>query len=469
MISKNFFNIRNKEFSLIQKAKHPIKIILSDKNSFEKLKSSMAKNILNWVNFNSYESLVGSILCLPDNNFKIKNIYAGIGKKFSLWDIACIIKKLPFGEYEIECNENNLKKYAIAWSLESYKFNYFSNKIYNKKNKKNLILTSKVSNAITPVVDGCYLARDLINLPPNILNPNKLEEIIVSLAKQHKAKLSIIKHKNLIRNYPLVHFVGRASECEPRVLDLKWGDNEKLPLITLIGKGVTFDSGGLDLKPPKGMELMKKDMGGAAVAIGLGHAIMSSNLNINLRIILPIVENAVSDKSMRPSDIIKSAAGINVEIGNTDAEGRLILADSLYHATVSNKSNLIIDFATLTGAARIALGTELPAIFSNNNSISKKITQIGKNEEDPLWELPLHEHYNSYLDLENGQLSNIGSTAYGGAITAALFLSRFIQNKTNWVHIDLMGWNLISKPGRPKGGEAMTLRTIYEFLSKEYS
>ena len=214
---------------------------------------------------------------------------------------------------------------------------------------------------------------------------------------------------------------------------------------------------------------MKKDMGGAAVAIGLGHAIMSSNLNINLRIILPIVENAVSDKSMRPSDIIKSAAGINVEIGNTDAEGRLILADSLYHATVSNKSNLIIDFATLTGAARIALGTELPAIFSNNNSISKKITEIGENEEDPLWELPLHEHYNSYLDLENGQLSNIGSTAYGGAITAALFLSRFIQNKTNWVHIDLMGWNLISKPGRPKGGEAMTLRTIYEFLSKEYS
>ncbi len=468
MINANFFKNRNKEFGLTKEVKNPIKIILTEKNSFSKVKSSMNKSILNWISFNSFFPSIGSVLCVPDKNFKIKNIYAGIGKKFSLWDISRIIKKLPFGNFVIEGNENNIKKYAIAWSLESYEFNYFSNKKVNKS-KKNLILTNKVLNATTPILDGCYLARDLINLPPNILNPNTLEEIIVSLAKEHNAKLSIIKSKNLIKQYPLVHFVGRSSENEPRVLDLKWGDSDKLPLITLIGKGVTFDSGGLDLKSPQGMELMKKDMGGAAVAIGLGHAIMSSNFNINLRIILPIVENAVSDKSMRPSDIIKSASGINVEIGNTDAEGRLILADSLYHATNSKKSNLIIDFATLTGAARIALGTELPAIFSNNKSISKKIIEIGKNEEDPLWELPLYEQYDSYLDLENGQLSNIGSSSYGGAITAALFLSRFVQNKNNWVHIDLMGWNLISKPGRPKGGEAMTLRSIYEFILKEYS
>ena len=468
MFRKDYFKNRNKNFGLIDKVIDPIKIVLTEKISFNKNKNTLTKKTLNWINSNTYIPSVGSILCIPDDNFKIKNIFAGVSEKFSLWDISKIFKKLPFGNYKIENNKIHLKKYAIAWSLENYKFEYYSHNSKKVENKKNLILNETIFKEIMPVVDGCYLARDLINLPANFLNPEKLEQIVRSLAIKHNAKLSVYKNKELIKKYPLVHFVGRASEIPPRLLDLKWGKNNKSPNVVLIGKGVTVDSGGLDLKTPKGMELMNKDMGGDAIAIGLGHAIMMAKLNINLRILLPIVENSVSEKSMRPSDIIKSASGINIEIGNTDAEGRLILADSLYHASISNKTDLIIDLSTLTGAARIALGTELPAIFSNNKSISKKIIDIGTDLEDPLWELPLHEPYNSFLDINNGLISNIGSSSFGGAITAALFLSRFIQNNKNWIHIDLMGWNLNSKPGRPKGGEAMTLRTLFEFLSREY-
>ncbi|NER82067.1 MAG: leucyl aminopeptidase family protein, partial [Leptolyngbya sp. SIO1D8] len=280
--------------------------------------------------------------------------------------------------------------------------------------------------------------------------------------------LSVIKGEALeTQNYPMVYAVGKASESAPRLIDLRWGKVDA-PKVTLVGKGVCFDSGGLDLKPAKGMLMMKKDMGGAAHVLGIANLIMKLNLPVCLRVLVPAVENSVAGNAMRPLDVLSSRKGITVEVGNTDAEGRLVLADALWEACSENPQ-LLVNFATLTGAARIALGTELPAFFCNQPEMIEALEAAMESAQDPLWNLPLHPPYRDLLNSKIADLSNISSGSYGGAITAALFLQEFVKPGVPWIHIDVMAWNLRTLPGRPEGGEAMGMRAIFELIRQKFT
>ncbi len=392
---------------------------------------------------------------------------------------AKLSEKLPKKKWALECldelNNQETYNFILGWGLSFYKFNIKPNNKRSNinqtlciKNIKDLIKENEFQKCCAEL-KGIFLARDLINLPPNILTPYNYEKIVKNCFKDFSTKIDTYKDKKLEKNFPLINFVGRSSENKPLLLDIKWSKSKKniFPNITLIGKGVTFDSGGLDVKPSSGMMLMKKDMGGSAVVLGIAYALISMNCPVNLRVILPMAENSISDKSMRPLDVIYARNNTPVEIGNTDAEGRLLLADALTFSQENNvKSDFVIDFATLTGAARVALGTELPALFTNDNDLGERIIDEGKEQIDPMWELPLFSPYERYLENKYDALSSTGSAGTGGAITAALFLKKFINTDTKWAHVDLMAWNTSGRPGFPVGGEAMGLRNIVNMIIK---
>ena len=297
--------------------------------------------------------------------------------------------------------------------------------------------------------------------------PEQLATATQALGQAFGASVDqLIGDELLAQNYPLIHAVGRASAHPPRLLDLRWGDPGH-PKITLIGKGVCFDSGGLDLKPSSAMRLMKKDMGGAATALGLARLIMSSGLPVRLRVLVAAVENAVAGNAFRPGDVLRSRRGLTVEIHNTDAEGRLVLCDALAEAS-DERPELMIDFATLTGAARVALGTDMPALFCNDDELANGLLTAAAQEQDPFWRLPLHRPYRDMLDSKIADLANASESSYAGAITAALFLQEFVPTDLPWVHFDLMAWNLKTQPGRPEGGEAMGLRALFAWLEQRY-
>jgi leucyl aminopeptidase len=319
---------------------------------------------------------------------------------------------------------------------------------------------------LSRIVEGVTLCRDLTNTPSNDMGPSELEAASRMLAKQHGAKAQVMSGEALARNFPLVHAVGAGSERTPRLIDINWGRPGD-PKITLVGKGVCFDTGGLDIKPDTGMLNMKKDMGGAATALALAHMIMARGLNVRLRIIIPAVENAISGTSFRPRDVYISRKGISVEIGNTDAEGRLILADALALAD-EDKPALIADFATLTGAARVALGPEVAPFFTNDDALADEIFRAGAAENDPLWRMPLWQPYETMLDSKVADLNNVAAGGHGGAITAALFLRRFVATKS-WVHLDIFAWTPTGKPGRPEGAECQAARALYSLLCTRYS
>ena len=392
---------------------------------------------------------------------------------------AKLSEKLPKKKWALECldelNNQETYNFILGWGLSFYKFNIKPNNKRSNinqtlciKNIKDLIKENEFQKCCAEL-KGIFLARDLINLPPNILTPYNYEKIVKNCFKDFSSKIDTYKDKKLEKNFPLINFVGRSSENKPLLLDIKWSKSKKniFPNITLIGKGVTFDSGGLDVKPSSGMMLMKKDMGGSAVVLGIAYALISMNCPVNLRVILPMAENSISEKSMRPLDVIYARNNTPVEIGNTDAEGRLLLADALTFSQENNvKSDFVIDFATLTGAARVALGTELPALFTNDNDLGERIIDEGKEQIDPMWELPLFSPYERYLENKYDALSSTGSAGTGGAITAALFLKKFINTDTKWAHVDLMAWNTSGRPGFPVGGEAMGLRNIVNMIIK---
>jgi len=392
---------------------------------------------------------------------------------------AKLSEKLPKKKWALECldelNNQETYNFILGWGLSFYKFNIKPNNKRSNinqtlciKNIKDLIKENEFQKCCAEL-KGIFLARDLINLPPNILTPYNYEKIVKNCFKDFSTKIDTYKDKKLEKNFPLINFVGRSSENKPLLLDIKWSKSKKniFPNITLIGKGVTFDSGGLDVKPSSGMMLMKKDMGGSAVVLGIAYALISMNCPVNLRVIIPMAENSISDKSMRPLDVIYARNNTPVEIGNTDAEGRLLLADALTFSQENNvKSDFVIDFATLTGAARVALGTELPALFTNDNDLGERIIDEGKEQIDPMWELPLFSPYERYLENKYDALSSTGSAGTGGAITAALFLKKFIDTDTKWAHVDLMAWNTSGRPGFPVGGEAMGLRNIVNMIIK---
>jgi leucyl aminopeptidase len=321
---------------------------------------------------------------------------------------------------------------------------------------------------VTTTTAATHLVRDLVTIPAGDMGPEQLEIAAQALCDRHSANLSVTVGDDLLsQNYPLIHAVGRAYSQPPRLLDITWGD-PNAPRVTLVGKGVCFDTGGLDIKPAAGMKLMKKDMGGAANVLGLAEMIMGLQLPVRLRVLIPAVENSIASNAVHPLDVLPSRRGLTVEVGNTDAEGRLVLADALWEAVCEEPApQLVIDFATLTGAARIALGTELPACFSNRPELADALLTCGLAVDDPLWQLPLHQPYRAMIESSVADLSNISNSSYGGSITAALFLQEFIRPEIPWIHLDLMAWNIRTLPGRPEGGEAMGMRAVFELIKQK--
>lgn len=414
--------------------------------------------VSNWLKASRFSGKAGACALLPGEEGPSGAVVV-VDDAACLWQYSNLPRTLPPGSYEAEPElaEEIATALALGWALGSYRFDRFR----KKSGKKPTLVWPETANQTKTLAlaEGICLARDLVNLPASHLGPAELAEVARTLSKKHKAKFTVITGDELLtKNFPMIHAVGRASVNAPRLIDFTWG-NPKHPKLTLVGKGVCFDTGGLDLKPPQYMKLMKKDMGGAALVLGLAHAIMAQKLPVRLRVLVPAVENSVSGNAMRPLDVLDTRKGITVEVGDTDAEGRLILADALTLADAEDP-DLIIDAATLTGAARVALGTALPAIFATRDATWKEIEEACDECADPVWRLPLHHAYKGKLASKVADLSNISGDSYAGAIIAALFLSEFVSKDRDWVHMDTMGYNIDARPGRPAGGEALGLLTL---------
>jgi leucyl aminopeptidase len=374
-----------------------------------------------------------------------------------------LVTLLPPGAYRFANAPHDARLAALAFALGSYQFTR-----YRKAEPRNvrLVVPDGVDGEdLTRIAEGVALCRDLINTPSNDMGPDELEAAARALAERHGASFDVTRGNALATSFPLVHAVGMGSPRSPRLIDMSWGKPGDAR-VTLVGKGVCFDTGGLDLKTDAGMLNMKKDMGGAATALALAHMIMARGLRVRLRVIVPAVENSISGVSFRPRDIYKSRKGVTVEIGNTDAEGRLILADALTLAD-EDAPALIADFATLTGAARVAMGPDVPPFFTDDDALAAELAAAGAAENDPLWRLPLWRPYEAMLDSKVADINNVGAGGQGGAITAALFLRRFLAAKS-WVHLDIFAWTAAAKPGRPEGAECMAARALYAMLCARY-
>jgi leucyl aminopeptidase len=419
-----------------------------------------------WLDSAGFKAEPGNWCGLPDADGRLEAYVFGMLDSGWLYQLAALPAVLPSGRYRLVSvwTRDSRIQASIGWGLASYKFDRY---VKNKREKPVLCLEEDIADAVEAVSSAQLLVRDLINTPTEDMGPPELAHAAISEADRFDADSSIIVGDDLLsENYPAVHAVGRAADREPRFVKLTWGERGA-PLLALVGKGVCFDTGGLDLKSAAGMILMKKDMGGAAHVLALARLVMQFKLPVRLMVLLPIVENSVSGNAYRPGDVIPTRKGLTIEIGNTDAEGRVILADGLAYACERNPE-LVIDFATLTGAARIALGADLPPIFSNHLEIAHAIAEAGERVEDPLWVMPLYQPYKKLLKSEIAHLNNVGKTSYGGCITAALFLEHFVTDETPWVHIDTFGWNQSSRPGRPVGGEALGLRAVFNYLRERY-
>ncbi|MCG7534063.1 leucyl aminopeptidase family protein [Pseudoalteromonas sp. OOF1S-7] len=384
-----------------------------------------------------------------------------------MWLAGDLPSQLPQGTYRLQGDEAFVEQAALGYLLGAYTFDAY--KKVSAPSAKLAIASETTLKKLQDQANAIYLVRDLVNTPAADMMPQHMAEICTEMADQFGAQFTqIVGDELLEHNYPTIHMVGRASENKPRLLDLSWGD-ESAPKLTLVGKGVCFDSGGLDLKPASGMRNMKKDMGGAAHVLGLAHMIMAANLPVRLRVLIPAVENAVSRNAFRPGDVIQTRKGLTVEIDNTDAEGRLVLCDALAEAQ-SEQPDLLIDFATLTGACRIALGTELPGFYSTDQEVANAMIVKGNALQDPIWQLPLFDQYKALFKSDVADMANCGSTPFGGSITAALYLKEFVEpEQTPWVHFDVMAWNLRSLPGRPVGGEGLGLRATFAYLEQRYA
>ena len=384
----------------------------------------------------------------------------------SSWCLAKLAEQLPAGAYRLAGCEAGAA--LLGWQTAQYSFSRYRSEPHEEGDR---ILLTKQAKSIEPALAearAVFAVRDLVNTPAEDMGPSALEAEVEALAKAHGAKLSAVKGDRLESEFPMVYAVGRAASRHhaPRLIELNWGD-PKAPRLALVGKGVCFDSGGLDIKPARGMELMKKDMGGAAHVIALAGLIMGAGLNLRLQLLVPAVENAVAGNAFRPGDVLKSRKGLSVEIGNTDAEGRLVLADALALAD-EEKPALIADFATLTGAARVAMGPELSPFFTDDDKLAGELMAAGAAEFDPVWRMPLWRPYDSMLDSKVADFNNVSSGGQAGAITAALFLRRFVE-APSWLHFDIFAWNASPKPARPEGGELMAARALFAVLKARYA
>lgn len=407
---------------------------------------------------------IGQCVIIHHPTGAIARIYAGQGDNTdSKRVVAILATQLPAGLcYELSPSQpiNTL----LAWALAQYRYETFKKNI---NNPRLLHVTAAEYRQILPLAEMVYRVRDLINAPTNVMGPQQLEDVARAMVAPFHAQMHVcVGDALLAENFPAIHAVGRASQSLPRLIAFTWGNPEH-PRLSLVGKGVCFDSGGLDIKPSQAMRLMKKDMGGAAHALGLAYWIMQTQLPVYLEVLIPAVENAIGADAYRPGDVLTMRNGLTVEIDNTDAEGRLILADALVKAC-ENQPDLLIDFSTLTGAARVAVGTEISALFTPQPQLSQLLQEAGTRMDDPIWPLPLHPGYASMIESNIADLSNSHPSSYAGAIIAGLFLQRFITDTVNWLHFDIMAWNVASKPGRPEGGEAMAVLALTDFLKNRY-
>ena len=409
-----------------------------------------------------FKGAIGDVVMISGSDGLPCHVYIGSGDGQETLAIAAAVTRLPGGSYQAP--HGLVKSTLLVWSLAQYSFDNYKS---NPSLPRILVVDELTLPAVLIESKAIFLVRDLINMPANDLGPQEMATIVANIATEHGAEFKQWVGDELVRdNFPAIHAVGRAAAAAPRLLSLTWGD-EAHPRVTLVGKGVCFDSGGLDLKPSSGMRLMKKDMGGAAQVIGLAQLLMAYRLPIRLQVLIPAVENAIGSQAYRPGDVLTMRNGLNVEIDNTDAEGRLVLADALVKACEDNPE-LLIDFATLTGAARVAVGTEISAMFTNDDQLAQSLSVAAAKVNDPIWRMPLFAGYASMLDSTIADMTNSTSSGYAGAITAALFLQRFVNQPLSWVHFDVMAWNVGNKPGRPEGGEAMGMLAVGEYLMGRY-
>jgi len=416
-----------------------------------------------WVEANRFLARPGQHLAIPDGECRIGAVALGVAAERDIWSFGALPFALPAATYRLpeEMEGAQATAAGLGWALGGYAFSRYKKR--EREPARLALPRSADRESIRRQASAVFLVRDLVNTPAQDMGPAELAAAARAVAKAGDARFSVIVGDALLkRNYPAIHAVGRASSRAPRLIDLRWG--RQGPRVTLVGKGVCFDSGGLDLKSSANMLLMKKDMGGAAHVLGLAQMIMAAGLELRLRVLIPAVENSVSGNAYRPLDVIRSRKGLSVEIGNTDAEGRVILCDALAEAD-SEKPDLLIDIATLTGAARVALGPDLPALFANDDAIAESALRHGKAVDDPLWRLPLHRPYRKLIDSRVADINNAGESPFAGAITAALFLADFVDPSTHWLHLDIMAWNGRARPGRPEGGEAVAIRGLYAFIA----
>ncbi|HET9033005.1 MAG TPA: leucyl aminopeptidase family protein [Dokdonella sp.] len=443
-------------------------LVATDEKNFEALMARLGKGVAKLCNANDFHGENGRFLGIPGTDGEPSIMLVGCNASSGLFALASLPRRLPAADYALDSRGIALDPAdaALGWALGAYHFSR-----YRKPTRQaaRLVIDDALRARVTSLAEAATVVRDLINTPTQDMGPADLAGAVRALAERHAGDYREWIGDELLRdNFPTIHAVGRAATASraPRLAMLSHGAQDA-PHVVLVGKGVCFDTGGLDLKNADGMRWMKKDMGGAAHAIGLAGLILDSKLPIRLTLLIPAVENSVSGDSFRPGDVIQTRGNLSVEIDNTDAEGRLVLCDALAYAG-EMKPDLILDFATLTGAARVALGADLPALFCNRDEIATALLDAGTQTQDPLWRMPLWRPYLTMLDSYIADLANSGPSRQGGAISAALFLERFVPEQTPWCHLDVYSWNDSERPGRPKGGEAQGLRAYLAFLKQRF-
>jgi leucyl aminopeptidase len=437
----------------------------------ERFRTSLPEAQARWLRSTGFAAKDGELSLLPSEGGALGGVVLGLGPGRDPHALALFAERLPPGLYILADvpSEFGGARAAYGWAIGTYSFDrYRARRKSARKEHPRLVIPPGVDGeAVSRMAEGVFLARDLINTPANDMGPAELEEAARTLANRFGARIAVTTGDALLEaNYPMIHAVGRASPREPRLIDLAWG-KEDVPKLTLVGKGVCFDTGGLDLKNASGMSTMKKDMGGAACVLGLAQMIMGAGLPLRLRVMVPAVENSVSGSAYRPGDVLPSRKGLFVEIGNTDAEGRLVLADALAEAD-TEKPALMFCLATLTGAARAATGMELPPFFTDDETLAADLMREGMQENDPVWRLPLWRSYESAVDSNIADINNAPDYPLAGAITAALFLNRFVANTQSWAHFDIPAWIDRPKPGRRKGAEANAIRAMFAVIQSRF-
>jgi leucyl aminopeptidase len=425
-----------------------------------------------WAETNGFKGKPGQILVVPEGQGGIAAVLVGTGERFDPLSARALPARLPPGLYRLEAEAEDACTAALAFLLGTYVFDRY--KARPERDRVRLVAPEGLDvEAALRIASACALAREMIDTPAADMGPLQIESIAREIANASGATITVTTGATLLEdNYPAVHAVGRAAAPHraPRVIEIGWNlDRADLPLVALVGKGVVFDSGGLDIKPAAGMRNMKKDMGGSAHALALGRLVMQANLSVRLVVLVAAVENAISGDAFRPGDILGSRKGLTIEIGNTDAEGRLILADILTRAG-EHAPDLTLDFATLTGAARVALGPELPPLYTDDETLAADLLDAGRSVGDPLWRMPLWPGYRAAIESELADLRNDSAGwAQAGSVTAALFLQRFAPTTGSWAHMDIFAWNPRARPGWPEGGEAQALRACFEMLKRRFA